>query len=86
MATQLIQFAANDGKKFDNEAAADRHNLGIKHADELTAYANSLPTRAESERGEAISRSRIRNTILDFLFWRETGLTTDAGAEDEVQS
>lgn len=82
MATAKTTYLASDGKEFKTAEEADRHDLGLKYAPELDKYVATLDLRAESERGLTLSRNRVKRTLLSFLIWRDTGVTTQEPDDD----
>lgn len=84
MATIKTTFLSTDGKEFATAAEADRHDLGLKLDAELNQYVETLNLKSESAKGLTISRNRIKKNILNFLAWRESGVTASEANDDEA--
>ena len=75
MATIKTTYVTSDNKEFATAAEADRHELSLKLDAELNAYVATLDLKSESPKGLAISRNRIKRNLINFLAWRETGVS-----------
>lgn len=81
MATIKHIYLASDGKEFDNEVGADRHDTALRVDAELTAYVNAVTFKTSSEKGLKLARGALKRTLGDFLHWRETGQVVQREAE-----
>lgn len=83
--TTVTLFVTKDGKKFDNELDAQRHEASVALKEELDTYVNLLSFRAGTEKGLKLSQNRVKRILTDFLVWRDTGLVPTAEPAEDAE-
>jgi len=71
MATTRTIYLSTDGKEFDTAAKADAHDAEKALQADLDAYVATLTFKTDTDRGLALSKSRVKKTIAGYLLWKQ---------------